>query len=164
MVNPTKDEAGRCFQTLAEAESYLTEIGFHLKPGTCDWRNAAGDDTGPRGDNPGRTMLGLTELAWLEQNSAVEVFPGPALRTPEQLAGAVRKRAWGHHASCSNPMGVRGDGRSVVDSRLRVHGTTNLRVVDASVFPRIPGLFPAIAVYTLAEKAAAMVLAESEEA
>jgi hypothetical protein len=46
MVNPTKDEAGRCFQTLAEAESYLTEIGFHLKPGTCDWRNAAGDDAG----------------------------------------------------------------------------------------------------------------------
>jgi len=29
-------------------------------------RNAAGDDTGPRGDNPGRTMLGATELAWLE--------------------------------------------------------------------------------------------------
>jgi phosphodiesterase/alkaline phosphatase D-like protein len=29
-------------------------------------RNAAGDDTGPRADNPGRTMLGATELAWLE--------------------------------------------------------------------------------------------------
>src|SRR5262249_21394967 len=30
-------------------------------------RNASGDDTGPRADNPGRTMLGKTELAWLEQ-------------------------------------------------------------------------------------------------
>jgi 3-phytase/alkaline phosphatase D len=30
-------------------------------------RNAAGDDNGPRADNPGRTMLGATELAWAEQ-------------------------------------------------------------------------------------------------
>jgi len=30
--------------------------------------NAAGDDTGPRGDNPNRTMLGVTELQWLEQS------------------------------------------------------------------------------------------------
>src|SRR5262249_8946208 len=33
-------------------------------------RNASGDDTGPRADNPGRTMLGATELAWLEQTLA----------------------------------------------------------------------------------------------
>src|SRR5262249_54336499 len=30
-------------------------------------RNAGGDDTGPRADTPGRTMLGATELQWLEQ-------------------------------------------------------------------------------------------------
>jgi phosphodiesterase/alkaline phosphatase D-like protein len=30
-------------------------------------RNASGDDGGPRADNPARTMLGATELAWLEQ-------------------------------------------------------------------------------------------------
>jgi phosphodiesterase/alkaline phosphatase D-like protein len=29
-------------------------------------RNSSGDDTGPRADNPGRTMLGATELQWLE--------------------------------------------------------------------------------------------------
>jgi len=100
-------------------------------------------------------------LAWLDQDRAEEVFPGPAVREPDDLARVVRKEAWGHHASCSNPLGRRGDGRSVVDSRLRVHGTTNLRVVDASVFPRIPGLFPVIAIYTLAEKAAAMVIADA---
>jgi hypothetical protein len=36
---------GRRFQTLAEAESYLTESGFRLVPGS-DWRNDAGDDAG----------------------------------------------------------------------------------------------------------------------
>jgi choline dehydrogenase len=35
-----------------------------------------------------------------------------------------------------------------------VHGTQGLRVVDASVFPRIPGLFIASAVYIIGEKAA----------
>jgi len=31
-------------------------------------RNASGDDNGPRADNPGRTMLGATELQWFEQS------------------------------------------------------------------------------------------------
>ncbi len=39
-----------------------------------------------------------------------------------------------------------------------VHGTTGLRVVDASVFPRIPGFFIVSAVYMIAEKAADVIL------
>ena len=42
----------------------------------------------------------------------------------------------------------------MLDSDFRVHGTTGLRVVDASVFPRIPGFFIASAVYMVGEKAA----------
>jgi len=46
-----------------------------------------------------------------------------------------------------------------LDSNFRVHGTEGLRVVDASVFPRIPGLFIVSAIYMVAEKAAEVMLA-----
>jgi choline dehydrogenase len=50
----------------------------------------------------------------------------------------------------------------VLSSDFRVHGAEALRVVDASVFPRIPGFFIAGAVYIIGEKAAEVILAGSE--
>ena len=70
----------------------------------------------------------------------------------------MRNTAWGHHASCSCAIGPRAGG-GVLDSDFRVHGAAGLRVVDASVFPRIPGFFIASAVYMIAEKAADVILA-----
>jgi choline dehydrogenase len=90
-----------------------------------------------------------------------EVFPGTDIDTPERLDRFIRRDAWGHHASCSNPMGPPGDPRSVVDPRFRVNGVTGLRIVDASVFPRIPGLFIVLPLYLLAEKAAQAILGDS---
>ena len=49
----------------------------------------------------------------------------------------------------------------MVDGDFRVHGVKGLRVVDASVFPRIPGFFIVSAVYMIAEKAASVILAEA---
>jgi choline dehydrogenase-like flavoprotein len=57
-------------------------------------------------------------------------------------------------------MGRREDG-GVLTSDFRVHGTEGLRVVDASIFPRIPGFFIASAIYMAAEKAADVILAEA---
>jgi choline dehydrogenase len=91
---------------------------------------------------------------------AQEELPGDHLQSDEQLAEYVRDNAWGHHASCSCAIGPREAG-GVLDSRLRVHGTERLRVVDASVFPRIPGFFIACAVYMVGEKAADMILADA---
>jgi choline dehydrogenase len=48
---------------------------------------------------------------------------------------------------------------AVVDSAFRVHGTQGLRVVDASVFPKIPGFFILTAVYMISEKTTDVILA-----
>jgi choline dehydrogenase len=88
---------------------------------------------------------------------AEEKLPGDQAQTDEELRDFVRHNAWGHHASCSCPIGPREKG-GVVDSNFRVHGTQGLRVVDASVFPRIPGFFIVSAVYMIGEKAADVIL------
>ena len=91
-----------------------------------------------------------------------ELVPGDSLTTREELRGFVRDQAWGHHASCTAAMGPRSDPRSVLGSDFRVHGTRGLRVVDASVFPRIPGFFIVTAIYMAAEKAGAVILADAK--
>jgi choline dehydrogenase len=49
----------------------------------------------------------------------------------------------------------------VVDSQFRVHGIRNLRVVDASIFPRIPGYFIVTSIYMTAERAADVILGDA---
>jgi choline dehydrogenase len=74
------------------------------------------------------------------------------------FGGNVRKWikhvAWGHHACGTCRIGDTDDEETVLDSRFRVRGVKGLRVVDASVFPRIPGFFIVANVYVIAEKAA----------
>ena len=91
---------------------------------------------------------------------AAEEQPGESLQSDEELKDFVRSVAWGHHASCTCAIGPREAG-GVLGSDFRVHGTQRLRVVDASVFPRIPGFFIASAVYMIGEKAADVILASS---
>jgi choline dehydrogenase len=69
------------------------------------------------------------------------------------LKDFIKKEAWGHHASCTCPIGKDGDPTAVLDSRFRVRGTTGLRVVDASAFPSIPGFFIVVPIYVISEKA-----------
>ncbi|HEX8685810.1 MAG TPA: GMC oxidoreductase [Pyrinomonadaceae bacterium] len=80
-----------------------------------------------------------------------EVWPGPNVKDDAALRQFIRDETWGHHASCTCKMGR--DEMSVLDSRLRVRGVEGLRVVDASVFPKIPGYFIVTAVYMVSEKA-----------
>jgi len=75
----------------------------------------------------------------------------------------VRNEAWGHHASCTCPMGPDGDRAAVLDSRFRVRGTAGLRVVDASIFPRIPGFFIVVPIYMASEKAVDVLLEDIGE-
>jgi choline dehydrogenase len=91
-----------------------------------------------------------------------ETVPGKAFETREQIAQFVKDNAWGHHACGTCRIGRQGS--SVLDSRFRVWGVTGLRVVDASVFPTIPGLFILSAVYMIAEKASDAILEDAQGA
>jgi choline dehydrogenase-like flavoprotein len=86
---------------------------------------------------------------------AAEEVPGPHVQSDEELAQFVRDHAWGHHACGTCAIG------NVLGSDFRVRGTSGLRVVDASVFPRIPGFFIASAIYMIGEKAADAIVADA---
>jgi choline dehydrogenase-like flavoprotein len=92
---------------------------------------------------------------------AAEECPGEHVSSDAELRNFVRAHAWGHHAAGSCAIGPPERG-GVLSSDFRVHGTRALRVVDASVFPRIPGFFPVSAICMAAEKAADDILGATE--
>ena len=49
---------------------------------------------------------------------------------------------------------------AVIDSRFSVRGVKGLRIVDASIFPKIPGFFILAAIYMTAEKASDVILGD----
>lgn len=108
-------------------------------------------------------MLVRRLAAHLQAQNLVEVeeWPGPTVQTHEEISDFIRREAWGHHASCTCRIGKDGDPMAVLDSKFRVRGVHGLRVVDASVFPHIPGAFICSAVYMIAEKAALDLVAEA---
>ncbi len=91
-----------------------------------------------------------------------EMSPGPDCKTDDDLRQFIKNEAWGHHASCTNKMGQASDPMAVVDSNFKVHGTQGLRIVDASVFHKIPGLFIVIPIYMIAEKASDVILKDAD--
>jgi choline dehydrogenase-like flavoprotein len=101
-----------------------------------------------------------------------EIQPGRERRdNSAELRKWIEDEAWGHHACGTCRMGSdawRGDvtdlqdKAAVLDSNFRVHGVRGLRVVDASIFPRIPGYFIVTPVFMIAEKAADTLIADSE--
>jgi len=92
-----------------------------------------------------------------------EKIPGPHVETRAQLTQFVRDHAWGHHACGTCKIGADDDGEAVLDSRFRVRDTQGLRVVDASIFPKIPGLFILSAIFMAADKAADVIIADARE-
>jgi len=90
-----------------------------------------------------------------------DCMKGVDLETDEGINKFVEDRAWGHHASCTCKIGADDDPDAVLDSQFRVRGVKGLRVVDASVFPRIPGFFVVMPIYMIAEKAADAILKDA---
>lgn len=91
---------------------------------------------------------------------AFESMPGSDVQSDDDLKDFIVKESWGHHASCSCAIGADDDPMAVLDSKFRVRGVENLRVVDASVFPKIPGFFIALPIYMVSEKASEDIINE----
>ena len=94
----------------------------------------------------------------MSQMIAQEMLPGPGCQSDDELIADFRKRSGTvYHPVATCRMGP-DPARSVVDPRLRVHGISGLRIIDASVFPlNISGNTNAAAIVTGA-KGADMVL------
>jgi choline dehydrogenase-like flavoprotein len=75
----------------------------------------------------------------------------------------IRSRAWGHHACGTCRVGRVDDPLAVVDSRFRVRGVDGLRIVDASIFPEIPGFFIVTNTYMISEKAADVITEDAKD-
>jgi choline dehydrogenase len=72
----------------------------------------------------------------------------------------IHKQTFGHHPTSTNKIGADDDPMAVLDSKFRVRGVSGLRVVDASAFARIPGVFPAVSTFMISQKAGDDMLAE----
>ena len=89
-----------------------------------------------------------------------ELSPGEAVRTEAEVDGWIRRTAETiYHPVGTCRMGPDGDRGAVVDAELRVRGLERLRVVDASVMPRLVGSNTNAPTLMIAEKAAAMIAA-----
>ena len=67
-----------------------------------------------------------------------EIKPGMQVQTDAEIDAFVREHAeTALHPSCSCRMGEATDPMAVVDAEGRVHGLQGLRVIDASIMPRI---------------------------
>jgi len=88
-----------------------------------------------------------------------ELRPGPDVQTDEEILEFARETAsTTHHPVGTCKMGD--DDAAVVDDRLRVHGVPGLRVVDASIMPRIVSGNTNAATLAIAEKAADLIAAD----
>ncbi len=85
-----------------------------------------------------------------------ELLPGAGTRTDEDIATYIRK--WSkndYHPAGSCKMGC--DEAAVVDPRLHVHGIEGLRVIDASIMPRLVSGNTQATSIMIGEKGAAMI-------
>ncbi|MDT8397059.1 MAG: GMC family oxidoreductase N-terminal domain-containing protein [Pseudomonadales bacterium] len=107
-----------------------------------------------RGLRIARRILGSPAMA---KYAATEILPGAATDSDDELRAYIRSMCTSvHHPGGTCRMG--NDQNSVVDGELKVRGIDGLRVVDASIFPRVISGNTNAPVVMVAEKAADIIL------
>ncbi|HEU0154212.1 MAG TPA: choline dehydrogenase [Arenimonas sp.] len=87
-----------------------------------------------------------------------ELFPGDKLQDEADLVAFIRRKAESiYHPVGTCRMGADDDAGAVVDAQLRVRGVSGLRVVDASVMPKLVGGNTNAPTMMIAERAADLI-------
>lgn len=104
-----------------------------------------------------RLVRKILDQAPFAPHYEMEMEPGAQLQSDSELSDWVRRNAESaYHPVGTCKMGT--DPMAVVDARLRVHGLTGLRVIDASIMPTLVGGNTNQPATMIGEKGAAMIL------
>ncbi|KND91018.1 Choline dehydrogenase, mitochondrial [Tolypocladium ophioglossoides CBS 100239] len=135
---------------------YPDAILGHLPPYTN-----ASDLTGPRLVDG--VQFARKIFATIPGSDAIskEAYPGLDFASDDKLREYARAQSYGHHATGTASIGADDDPLAVLDANFKVRGVKGLRVVDASIFPAVPGTFPLIAIFMMSEKASDVILADA---
>ncbi len=104
---------------------------------------------------------------FLQSGSLGELFdaeeaPGSQIRTDDELLDFARETGnTGYHLCGTCTMGPESNPMSVVGADLKVHGVQGLRVIDASVMPRVTSSNTCAASMMIGEKGADLIIAEA---
>ena len=123
--------------------------------------------------NPLDQQTAIAGIRWARELAAEEPLaqyiehelePGPEMQSDEDLLAFARETGGTiYHPVGTCKMGIEGDPTAVVDDQLRVRGVEGLRVVDASVMPRLVSGNTNAPTIAIAEKACDMIRAAAKE-
>jgi choline dehydrogenase len=133
----------------------LTSPDPHLTPAIDPALLSVEEDIQPliRAIRLARRILAAENFA---RYHGTEIAPGAAVQSDAEIADFIRSSSYTvHHQVGTCRMGEHPE--AVVDSQLRLRGVEGLRVVDASVMPRIIGGNTNAVVVMIAEKAADLI-------